>query len=213
MEAYAQTEYKVWPPGPRCRMYTNATSALKIGLRLSERPQGGAIKKAHWAFTRGRPCSGDGRGGTPSACKAPLVTAFQPIGHSKRLARGDVHTPLLDVRTEGVPFEHGETYFFNLQLCDALDNCGFWAHPFDLVVDQTPPPTPSVVVADRHRNTSADGSAQYWVSDTRIDPAWLFDAQYVQREESGNLVDSLAELADPDSGPVSAYVDLYQVRR
>ena len=190
-----------WPESG-CDMYTNATTSIKFALRLRERPNGQAIKKAHWGVTRHRPCAGVG------ACQTPMLAPFAPIGHSKRLASGDYHHPMLEVVASGVNFIHGERCWINLLLCDAVDNCGVWAHPYALVVDQTPPPSPLKTIGDRNRATSADGVREFFVSPFRIDPAWLF--VNVSRLPNGRMPE-LPALTDPESGAVRAQATMYRI--
>ena len=190
-----------WPE-EGCDMYTNATTSIKFALRLAERPNGQAIKKAHWAVTLDRPCAAAG------ACATQMLAPFAAIGHSKRLARGDYHHPMLEVVASGVKFVNGRRHWINLLLCDMIDNCAVWAHPYALIVDQTPPPAPLKTVGDRYRSTSADDVRSFFVSPTRIDPAWIFTN--VDRLETGRLPE-LPDLSDPESGPVRAHATLYRL--
>ena len=190
-----------WPER-NCDMYTNATTSIKFALRLKERPNGQAIKKAHWGITRHRPCASVG------ACRTQMLAPFAPIGHSKRLASGNYYHPMLEVVASGVKFVHGERYWINLLLCDMVDNCAVWAHPYALVVDQTPPPAPFKTIGDRNRATSADGVREFFVSPFRIDPAWVFTN--VSRLPNGRLPE-LPALIDPDSGAVRAQATLYRI--
>ena len=197
------TKRGTWPSTTWCQMYTNSTGKLRFGLRLTEEPNNRGIQSAQWAVTLHQPCSSD----TIATCQGTLLSAFVPIGHPTRLSRGDIYHPVLEVNGDSVPFVHGGSHFVNVYLCDLVNNCRMWAHPYAIIADQTAPVPPLRMLADRKRAARAQGIQQYFVSSTRIDPVWVFD----DATPSAAQLAALPKLSDPDSGSIRASASLYRI--
>ena len=207
--------------GDQCKLFTNATDRIKFGFRLTEVPNTPyrPVKSALWAISTGGRC-------TTLACpEGTLVAPFSPIGHAERLMKGTLGQyyntdlrrwrpyPLLDVLGKGLNLINGAEHFFNLHLCDQFDNCAVRSPKFGLYVDMTPPIAPMRIISDRHRKSSIDGTYQYFVSETRIDPMWIFGSyDLAARPRTSPRIATSDDFVDPESGAVFAHVDLYRLR-
>lgn len=123
--------------------------------------------------------------------------------------------PLLDVQGRKLKLVNGEAHYFNIFLCDMLDNCAMRNPKFALHVDKTPPEIPMRMISDRNRKSSFDGISQFFVSETRIDPAWIFDSDYDLATRTVTEPKNIPvgkKLEDSESGALYAHTDLYKLR-
>ena len=63
----------------------------------------------------------------------------------------------------GLSLPTGEDSHVHLYLCDAVENCRNYESP-TVSVDDTDPPEPAGMLADRFKSTSFDGVKQYFVN-------------------------------------------------
>ena len=96
--------------------------------------------------------------------------SFEEVGGGAAAeAPGEGDGPEISIESNDVPEErlvHGTTVFICVWLCDAYENCGM-SYSYPLLVDHTPPPLPTYVMADYKMNTSANGVDHYLVDEVR----------------------------------------------
>lgn len=142
-----------------CRSsYIDTPTRLEFWVAVQDDPPGGPIPAATWAVLDRRAIAPD--------------DTFVSMGNEDRLGGSPRQLdPLLQLAKTRLNFVAGREYFVNMWLCDVHQNCEMaWSMP--LTLDMTPPPVPSVIIADHLTNTSANGLDYYFVKRTMILPAW-----------------------------------------
>ena len=205
-------------------LWTNSTNSIHFGVRIAEVPNFGdarsSVKSALWAISTGMKCY-------DLACPGgSLVAPWKPIGYPDRLVSGTLgqyynkgakkwmHYPLLEIFGSFLSLVNDAEHFINLHLCDQYDNCAMRWPDGSLYVDVTPPPMPLRVIADRNRISSYDGITQFFVTQSRIDPVWLFEEyDLASRDPASPAALPIGrDLKDPETGAPYATVDLYRLR-
>ena len=142
-----------------CRSsYIDTPTRLEFWVAVQDDPPGGPIPAATWAVLDRRAIAPD--------------DTFVSMGNEDMLGGSPRQLdPLLQLAKTRLNFVAGREYFVNMWLCDEHQNCEMaWSMP--LTLDMTPPPVPSIIIADYSTNTSANGLDYYFVKKTMIKPAW-----------------------------------------
>ena len=145
----------VWPNRTACTVFTNSTDTLRFGLRLSEYPDGSSFKSVDYAISWVVKCPNAGKDDKRQAdCSCPEIEGsslpWTPIGHAERLTLGDVSTRILEVIAKEIKLQNGLAHYVNIKMCDHMNNCRITTNAYPILIDETPPPLPTVFVADRH---------------------------------------------------------------